>query len=223
MSAVLDYQAGIDRSVIARTAVGSIERQFQLPIELSGLTLTINGAACGLRSVSRHKVEFVVPLGLGSSLSGTTYPLVLNNNGVLMKTNVTIVPTRPDIYNTAGIVGPGGRAKLFNITNSRHTTEPFAVRTIMRKGNRLVPSVMRLYVTGVAGVGPANISVRIRDQQVAARTTPIQIEPGVYAVDFVMPVALEGAGDQPIVVTVTITGARFSSRLDDTTSMVFIL
>ena len=69
-----------------------------------------------------------------------------------MRTNVTIVPARPDIFNTTGMVGPGGRAKLFNVTNSRHTTEPFTVRTILRKGNRLVPSVLRIYVTGVANL-----------------------------------------------------------------------
>jgi uncharacterized protein (TIGR03437 family) len=185
--------------------------------------MTINGAACGLRSVSRHRIEFVVPAGLASATTGTVYPLVINNNGVVMRTNVTIVPARPDIYNTSGIPGPGGRAKLFNVTNSRHTTEPFAVRTIMRKGNRLVPSVMRLYVTGVANLAASAVSIRIRDQQVAALHDPVQVEPGVYTVDFVMPVALQGAGDQPIVVTVNVAGTTFSSRLDDTTSRLFIL
>jgi len=185
--------------------------------------MTIRGAACGLRSVSRHKIEFVVPAGVISALTGTTYPLVINNNGVVMRTNVTIIPARPDVYNTAGTLGPGGRAKVFNVTNSRHTTEPFAVRTIMRKGNRLVPSIMRVYLTGVANVGNSFISIRIRDQQIAARTSPVYVEPGVYAVDFVMPVALQGAGDQPIIVTVTITGITYNSRLDDTASRIFIL
>jgi uncharacterized YccA/Bax inhibitor family protein len=69
MSAILDYQAGIDRPLIARTVVGAADRQFGLPIELSGLTMTIRGAACGLRSVSRHKIEFVVPAGVISALT----------------------------------------------------------------------------------------------------------------------------------------------------------
>jgi hypothetical protein len=140
-----------------------------------------------------------------------------------MRTNVTIVPSRPDIYNKAGTIEPGGRAKIFNVTNSRHTTEPFTVRTIMRKGNRLVPSIMRLYVTGVANLPNSAISIRIRDQQVSARTNPVLVEPGVYTVDFVMPLALQGAGDQPIVVTVTLGSVTYSSRLDDTTSRLFIL
>ena len=219
----MDFQAGIDRPLIARTAVGSVMRSFQLPIELSGVSMSINGAACGLMSVSRHRIEFVVPEGLASALSGTAYPLVLNNNGVVMRTNVTIVPARPDVYTFSGVIGPGGRAKLFNVTNSRFTTEPFTVRTIKRKGNRLVPSVMRLYVTGVANLPLNTISIRIRDQQVAPLSDPVEVEPGVYTIDFLMPAALARAGDQPIVVSVTLGNTIFRSRLDDTASRLFIL
>ena len=75
MAATLFYQAGFDRSVVARTAVGSLMRSFTLPIELSGISMTINGAACGLKSVSRHRIEFVVPPGLASSSAGTNYSL----------------------------------------------------------------------------------------------------------------------------------------------------
>jgi len=223
MNVILDYQAGIERPLIARRAVGSIQRAFQLPIELSGLTMTINGAACGLRSVSRHRIEFVVPQGLNSSPLGTVYPLVINNNGLIMKTNVTIVPARPDIYNIAMTISPGGRAKLFNVTNSRHTTEPFTVRTIRRKGNRLVPTVLRIYVTGVGNFSAASIRVRIRDVTITPSTNPVFVEPGVTTFDFALPATLNGAGDQPVVVTVIIGNVTLTSRLDDTTSRVFIL
>jgi uncharacterized protein (TIGR03437 family) len=223
MSAILEYQAGIDRPIIARSAVGATNRAFQLPIELSGLTMTINGAACGLRAVSRHRVEFTVPLGLASTTAGTVYPLVVNNNGVILRTSVTIVPARPDIYRLDDVMAAGGRAKVFNVTNARHTTEPFAIRTIMRKGNRLVPSVLRVYVTGVANLTGSIIRVRIRDQIMTPIGDPILIAPGIYGVDFRLPAALGGAGDQPIVVTVTAGGGTFSSRLDDTTSRLFIL
>lgn len=223
MAAILDYQAGIERPIIARRAVGSIQRQFTLPIELSGLTMTINGAACGLRSVGRHRIEFVVPPGLSSSPLGTVYPLVINNNGLIMKTNVTIVPARPDIYNIAMTISPGGRAKLFNVTNARHTTEPFTVRTIKRKGNRLVPTVLRIYVTGVGNFSAASIRVRIRDVTITAATNPVLAEPGVSTFDFLLPASLNGAGDQPVVVTVSIGNITFTSRLDDTTSRVYIL
>ena len=185
--------------------------------------MTINGAACGLRSVGRHRIEFVVPPGLSSSPFGTVYPLVINNNGLIMKTNVTIVPARPDIYNITMSINPGGRAKIFNVTNARHTTEPFTVRTIKRKGNRLVPSVLRIYVTGVGPFNAASVSVRIRDISIVAATNPVIVEPGVSTFDFLLPGTLNGAGDQPVVVTVTIGNITFRSRLDDTTSRVFIL
>ncbi len=223
MLAILNYQAGIDRAIVARTAVGSINRSFSLPIELSGLTMTINGAACGLKAVSRHRIEFVVPPGLASALTGTTYPLVINNNGILMKSMVTIVPARPDIFNTAGTTSPGGRAKLFNVTNSVHTTEPFTVRTIMRKGNKLVPSALRVYVTGVANLAAGNLTVRIGGTTINARTGPVIVEPGVYTFDFDLPPGLAHAGDQPVVISVNGGTIVYNSRLDDTTSRVFIL
>lgn len=226
MSATLYYQAGFDRTVIARTAIGSLKRSFTLPIELSGISVTINGVACGLRSVSRHRIEFVVPPALGSVTAGTPYPLVVNNKGTQLKMTVTIVPVQPDIYNTAGFIGPGGRAKIFNVTNTVHTTEPFAVRTILRHGNRLVPSVLRVYLTGVAGLPAASINVRIRDSVItgaAIRSDAVLVEPGVYTIDFELPAALSGAGDQPIIVFVTINGVTFSSRLDDTAARLFIL
>lgn len=225
MLAILDFQPGINRPVVARTGVGSISRQFNLPIELSGVTLSINGAACGLKSVSQRQIVFVVPPGLGSALTGTSYPVTITNNGIVMRNTVTIVPARPDIFNREGAIAPGGRTKLFNVTNTVQTSEPFAVRTIRRRGNRLVPTVLRIYMTGVAGVSPSQISVRIRDQIIPAATTaPTIVEPGIYTFDFELPRALEGAGNNlPVVVTVSGGGSSYQSRLDDTTSYVWIL
>jgi uncharacterized protein (TIGR03437 family) len=226
MAATLYYQAGFDRAVVARTAVGSLMRSFTLPIELSGISMTINGVACGLKSVSRHRIEFVVPPALASDTTGTVYPLVIHNQGTELRTSVTIVPAQPDIFNIAGIVGPGGRANIFNVTNTVHTREPFAVRTIMRKGNKLVPTVLRVYLTGVAGLPSSSINIRIRDQIIngtSIRSSAVLVEPGVYTIDFQLPAALAGAGDQPIIVFVTFNGVTFSSRLDDTAAHLFIL
>ncbi|MBK8464389.1 MAG: PD40 domain-containing protein [Chloracidobacterium sp.] len=224
MSAILNFQAGIDQPVVARTAVGSIDRSFMLPIELSGVTMTINGAACGLKSVSRRNIEFVVPPGLPAALEGTNYPLVINNNGVLMKSYITIVPARPDIFNIEGFIGPGGRAKMFNVTNSVYLNEPFVVKTIKRKGNKLVPTVLRVYVTGVANLGAGSATVRIGNSgQIPSTTGPVIVAPGVYTFDFALPASLAHAGDQPVVVSVSGGATIFTSRLDDTTSRIFIL
>jgi hypothetical protein len=226
MLAILNYQAGINQPIVARTAVGSIQRAFNLPIELSGLSMTINGYACGLKSVSQHRIVFVLPPALTTAVAGVSYPLVINNNGTVMRTTVTLVPSRPDIFNREMTLGPGGRALLFNVTNTVQTTEPFTVRTIRRKGNRLVPSVLRLHTTGTANVLAAGFSIRIGSVTIPAASVTSNatiIEPGVYTVDFLLPPSLEGAGDQPIVLTVTINGVTFSSRLDDTAARVRIL
>jgi uncharacterized protein (TIGR03437 family) len=226
MQAIMNYQAGFDRPIVVRTGVGSLKRSFTLPIELSGVTLTINGAACGLRSVSRHKIEFVVPPALAVSTDGTTYPLVLINNGTVMKTNVTLVPARPDIFNFEGIIGPGGRTKLFNVTNRVFTTEPFTVKTWQIRPFGHVPSRLRVYLTGASSALVSNTIIRIGNFPAAGvpiQTDSVEVEPGVYTIDFTLPPEVAGAGDQPIILTITINGITFTSRLDDTATRFRIL
>ena len=189
--------------------------------------MTINGTACGLKSVSQGHVQFVVPPAIASSVAGTVYPFVINNNGTQMKAYLTIVPTRPDIFRLDGVVAPLGRAKLFNVTNIVHTSEPFGVRTILIKGGIFVPTILRVYMTGIANVSTtSSISVRIHDTTIngtGITSIPVIVEPGVYTFDFTLPPGLDAAGDQPIVVTVTADSVNFDSRVDDTTSRLFIL
>jgi uncharacterized protein (TIGR03437 family) len=214
------------QAITPRTAVGSLTRRPTLPIELSGVTVTINGVASGLRSVSPQSIEFVVPPALTSLADGTTtYPMVININGTVIKTTMTIVPARPDVFTLTG-AGPGGRAKIFNITNAVPRVEPFTVFTIMLRGGKRVPSRMRIYLTGVEAAAPVNISIRIGSVTIngaGITTGATLLEPGVYAVDFTLPSTLNGAGDQPVVVTITTGTTSFSSRLDDTAPRVFIL
>ena len=226
MLAILDYQSGSDRPVVARTAVGSLSRRFTLPIELSGVTMTINGVACGLKTVGQRRIEFVVPPGFNPVSAGSMLPLVINNNGLVLKTMITLVPARPDIFNTAMFAGPGGRARLLNVTNTVFTTEPFSIRTVRRRGGRLVPSVIRVYLTGtgVETRTASEISIRIGGVTIpGAATNPVTFEPGVNTFDFNLPADLEGAGDQPVIVTISIGGTLFQSRLDDTAARIFIL
>lgn len=219
----LDYTAS-DPAITTRTAVGDVTRRPPLPVELSGVTLTINGAAAGLKSVSGKHIDFTVPEGLPSKVDGTTtYPLVLNNNGNIIRTTVTLVPARPDIFRIDNIAAPGGRTKAFNVTNTVPTGEPFAVKTVEIKGGTLVPTVLRVYVTGVDSNPVTAISVRIKGQTIAPVTASTQVEPGVWALDFALPAALEGAGESPVIVTVTVGSTGFVSRVDDTTSFIKIL
>ncbi len=217
MLAAIEYTSG---AVTAQTAEGSLLRRFTLPIELSGVTVTINGAAAGIKSVGQNQIVFVVPPGLtAGTANATVYPLVVNNNGVVFRSNITIVPARPDIFTFSTVPGPGGRAQVFNATNRVRRTEPFFIRTIRTRGGTRVATVLRVFLTGVNGVPRASITIRIGNRELTAAqilTDPVLREPGVYSIDFTLPPELAGAGDVPIVVSVLINGQRYESRLDDT-------
>ncbi len=101
MLAIVDYTSASNPVITAQTAVGSIDRRFPLPIELGGVTLTINGAAAGLKSVSQNKITFVAPRGLfPPGANNILYPIVINNNGVVSKGNITIVNARPEFLHS---------------------------------------------------------------------------------------------------------------------------
>ena len=226
MLAILNYTGGTNPSIVARTAVGSINREFNLPLELSGVSMTINGLGVGMKSVSSGSIVFVVPPAISSTLTGTVYPVVINNNGVVIKGFVTIVPARPDIFTNLPMPGPLGRAQVTNVTNRVATPEPFTVTTIRIRGAKRVPSVLRLRLTGVANTTAAVISIKIGSVTIVGSqvlTGGVLVEPGVYTVDFTLPPELNGAGDQPIIVTVTANGTTFTSRLADTAPRLQIL
>lgn len=227
MRAIMNFQAGIDRPIVERSGVGSMQRSFQLPIQLSGVTMTINGFACGLVRVSRHRIDFVAPRGLTAAVEGTPYDLVLNNNGTIMRTQVVLVPARPDVYSFEGFEGPGGRAKVYNITNRVRTTEPFTVRTKRIRPFGRVPTKLRIYLTGFnPRIGPGVVNVRIglgTNHFLTILSEPVEVEPGIYAQDVELNDTLNGSGDQPVVVVVAINGIVFASRLDDTAPRTTIL
>ena len=192
--------------------------------------MTVNGLACGLKSVSQRQIVFVLPTFISSAAAGTPYPVVVNNNGTVFKGMLTIVPTRPDIFTDLPVPGPFGRALVTNVTNRVPTTEPFTVTTIKLRGGKRVPTVLRLRLTGVANIEPgANIPVTIRIGGAPVITAgdiltgSVLVEPGVYTIDFRVPAALNMAGDQPIIVTVTVGGTTFTSRLDDTAARISFL
>jgi uncharacterized protein (TIGR03437 family) len=222
MLATLEYTAS-DTPIVARTAVGDLARSPMLPAELSGVTLTINGAACLLKSVNGRHIDFMVPRGLTSAADGSkSYPFVLINNGVVMRSTMVIVPARPDIFRLDDVQAPGGRTKAFNITNPVQTQEPFVIKTVEQKGGTLVPTVIRVYVTGVKDLAPSAVTVRFKNKTLTP-TNIVELTPGVWGVDVTLSADMEGQGESQVVVTATVGGITFTSRLDDTTSFVKIL
>jgi len=199
--------------------------------------MSINGLACGLKSVGlrapgQPQIIFVLPTFISSAAAGTSYPVVVNNNGTVFRGNLTIVPSRPDIFTNLPVPGPFGRTEAFNITNRVPTTEPFTVTTVKLRGGMRVPTMLSVNMTGIANLDLANaqnpsvFSIRIGDQTINGTnilTGGVLAEPGVYSVVFRLPGALNMAGDQPIVVAVTVGGTTFYSRFHDTSSRISFL
>ncbi len=233
MLAIVNYDSGVNSPVAAMTSVGSLSRSFTLPIELGGVSMTINGVACGLKSVGRREITFVAPRALSvSATAGTSYPVVINNNGTVIKGTAVLVTARPDLfsYEFTDIEGNffTNRSRIFNATNRVLTREPFTVTTIRYRGGRRVPTVLRVYLTGIEGApsGQGIISLRIGNQNIIdprILTGAILREPGVYSVDFTLPPELDAAGDVPIIFTITFGGVTYQSRLDDTAPRLRIL
>ncbi len=224
MLAIVNYTSGT--AVVSQTAVGSLGRRFTLPIELSGVTVTVNGAASGIKSVVPGEIFFVVPPGFQPPLAGTVYPIVINDNGTVIRGSVTIVPARPDIFTFSAAPAPNGRARIFNVVNRVQTVEPFTVTTVRLRGGTRVATVLRLFLTGVNTDVPASaISVRVGSVDIPAASiaAPILREPSVYSIDITLPATLNRAGDVPVIVTVTASGQTFQSRLDDTAPRFRIL
>lgn len=244
MAAFVNFDSGPNTPVITRSAVGSLDRNFPLPIELSGVTMTINGAACGLRAVSSRQIEFVLPLGLIGSNSGVSYPLVINNNGTVIKGTVIIVLARPDLYTDVGrtdlnIGFPFPRAKALNVSETVFTREPFAVRSLRGTSYRRVKNldgatnaqlpaktVLRLYLTGVYNISASAFSIRIGDQIISGssiKSNAVAVAPGVFTVDFQLPAGLAGAGNKPVVVSIFGGSVTYDSRLDDTAPFLYFV
>ncbi|MDQ4121416.1 MAG: hypothetical protein M3209_08215 [Acidobacteriota bacterium] len=216
------------RLTVSQTATGtSVARAFPLPIELGGVTLSINNAAAGIYSIDRARSEvvFVVPIGLAAG----TYQLVLNDNGRISRTTIEIVAARPDIFRRDNVIAGSGRASVFNATTGvALQSEPFPIRSIrLRGGYNVVQTRLRVFLTGVQGLPASAFTIRIGNLTIPTAnilTGATQTDrPGVYSIDFLLPPEANTLGDVPIVITVTSGTTSFSTRLDDTAPRIRIL
>lgn len=220
-------ELSIVRSTVAlasanKSAVGGSEtdRSPILPVELNGVSVSVNGAAAGLYFVgsSPNEIFFVMPV---SSVTGVA-TVVVNNNGTVFRGFVQINPAQPDVFTTTN--GPLGIAMVCNVTNSTVpgcVTGPFSVTSPDSTG-MLVPTVLEIYLTGVRGVAPAEASVTIGTTAIVP--TVIRPNTKMFGYDFItitLPSSLAGTGSVPIVVTVTRTGT-FASRPADTAPRITI-
>jgi len=211
-----------------------VKRRPPLPVELNGVSVSVSGAAAGLYFVAPNQINFVVPLGLASS--ATPQPVVVFNSGALTRTSVQLNPAQPDIFTSTN--GAGGRAAVLNVTNPcvAPSGEPFAVTTTIPKGSQAtgncastdtetVPTRLLIMLTGVRGITATNaVTVRIGTTDIVGTADPLagpihfigpSLTPGFDQIIVELPAALAGAGDVPVIVSVTTSGGTFTSRPAD--------
>jgi uncharacterized protein (TIGR03437 family) len=167
-----------------------------LPIELAGVSVSVNGAAAGLYFVGNadKEIKFVVPIALPPILA----PVVVNaldtggGTDTVFRGLLLVLPGQPDIGTTTD--DAGGRAIAFNAADD--SPEPFSVTT---DG---APTRIELTVTGVRFATPAEITVTVGTTAISGAGI-LSVRPntnmlGFDIIEFTLPASLAGAGDVPI-------------------------
>ena len=105
------------------TAWATLDQNGQLPTDLAGTRVEVNGEAAGLLYVSSSQINFVVP---GDAATGTADVLVRNTaTGAARSATIEVRNTAPAVFSADGS-GEGPGAILNAVTNA---TAPFLVVT----------------------------------------------------------------------------------------------
>lgn len=204
-------------------AMGGSEtiRSPALPVELNGVSVSVNGAAAGLYFVgsTSRQINFVVPLGTVPGVATVVVNSRLNG-GTQLRGLLNIVGAQPDIFSDMG------RAAIVNVTNpAARTGEPFTVTSVDSSG-MTVPTVLEITLTGVRGVIPAEVKVTVGTTEITGASIvlvrPNLEMPGFDIINFTLPASLANSPDVPVIVTVTRGTSVFSSRPADTAPLITI-
>ena len=137
-----------------------------------------------------------------------TYPIVINNNGTVIRGGLTIVASQPDIFTSTN--GPLGRAVVCNATNPAVcSNEPFGVTSNDGTGTQ-VPTVLRISLTGVRNLPVSVVQVIVGTTSITASTNVSTDLPGTDNVTITLPATVD-LGDLPIVVVGNGTSSRDTS------------
>lgn len=196
-------------------------RRPALPVELNGVSVSVNGAAAGLYFVGNisRQINFVVPPGTFPGVATVVVNSRLNG-GTQLRGLLQIVPAQPDLFSV------GGRAAIVNVTNpAARTGEPFTV-TSMDGSGMTVPTVLEITLTGVRGVTPAEVRVTVGTTDITGDSIvlvrPNLEMPGWDIINFRLPASLANSPNVPVVVTVTRATSVFSSRPAATAPLITI-
>jgi uncharacterized protein (TIGR03437 family) len=182
--------------------------------------VSVGGGAAGLYFVSPGQINFVVPPGFLPSTA--IFPVVINNNGAVVRSQLLLPFAVPDIFTTTN--GPLGRAAVLNITNPlAPTAEPFSVTSKDLTG-ATVPTVLQVMLTGVRLTTTSTVTVRVGTTDITGTSIlfvgPTDT-PGIDQINFTLPATLAAAGDVPIIVTISSSGT-FTSRPADSAPHITI-
>lgn len=218
-----------------KNAVGGSEtaRTPILPVELNGVSVSVNGAAAGLYFVGDTPAEgisFVMPVGLSAGVATVVVNDQRNNNGTVFRGFVQIVPSQPDIFTSTS--GAGGTAVVCNVTNtavSGCVTGPFKVTTANSSGTQ-VPTVLEIHLTGTRFALATETKVSFVTGTTTTDIIPTSVRPntnkfGFDLISITLPASLAGAApiDYKLIVTVTKSGTAFTSRPSATAPQVTII
>jgi uncharacterized protein (TIGR03437 family) len=182
----------------------------QLPTELAGTTVEVNGRRAGLFFVSANQINYLIP---DSAPDGTVTISVRSGDGTVSTGTVQIATVAPGIFSANGN-GKGVAAALalrvknpppniyetiaeYNSTVNRMVTKPIDLQTD--------PVYLILYVTGLRYVEnpTSTVSVLIGGVQVAPIFAgPVQGLAGLDQVNVLIPSSLVGRGVVSVVITV---------------------
>ena len=218
-----------------KSAVGGSEtaRSPILPVELNGVSVSVNGAAAGLYFVGDSPAEgisFVMPVGLSTGVASVVVNDQRNNSGTVFRGFVQIVASQPDIFTSTN--DAGGIAMVCNVTNtavSGCVTGPFQVTTADSTGTQ-VPTQLEIYLTGARFA----LNVETKVSLVVGTTTtdiiPTTVRPntnlfGNDLINITLPASLAATTpvDYKLIVTVTKGTSIFTSRPATTASQITII
>jgi uncharacterized protein (TIGR03437 family) len=196
--------------VMTSPCASETQRSPALPIELNGVSVSVNGAAAGLYFVgnAEKQINFVMPPGTAAGLANVVVNILDAgaNTDTQIRGLVQITAGQPDIFSSTG--DANGRAIARNANTL--TAEPFDVTT---NGN---PTVIQLTVTGVRFAARTEITVTVGTTVITGdgivSVTPNRENHGFDFINFALPASLAGAGDVPVQVSFTRGGVTTVSR-----------
>jgi hypothetical protein len=207
-----------------KTAVGGSEtaRRPILPVELNGVSVSIQGSAAGLYFVGdtpSDGISFVVPTGFSTGVASVVINNSRRSGGTVFRGFLRIVASQPDIHTTTD--DAGGTVEACNVTNPLSTVclVPYQVTTPPAPSATPVPTKLEIYATGVRFALPAETKVSFINGTTTIDVVPDSIKPNtnMYGLDIItitLPATLAGAApiDYKVIVTVTKSGVVTGSR-----------